>query len=186
MKKIVLFLTVMFSVSLFLSGCGASQAVNTPTPAATQTPQPTETSIPTNTPIPTVVPTIAPTSIPLRDPTTVLKENGFISYSSDFLCSAPGCNAYIENVTKLIAESAADGSKFSLVANASSDINRQIILLSKVFVSLYPDLVTDIMRAIPLTGTSGDVINVTGSNARYAWSVSGIWGFNAKVDITPK
>jgi hypothetical protein len=186
MKKIVLYLTVIFSISLFLSGCGVSQATNTPTPAATQTPQSTETSIPTNTPIPTVAPSETPASKTLPDPTNALKQIGFIAYSGDPLCSAPSCNAYIENVTKLVAEVAVDGTKFSLVANSGSEINQQIILLSKVFVSLYPDLVTDIMTSIPTTGTPGDVINVVGSNARYAWSISGIWGFNVKVDITPK
>jgi hypothetical protein len=186
MKKIVMYLTVIVSVSLFLSGCGTSQTANTPAPAATQPPQPTETSIPTNTPIPTVAPSETPALKTLPDPTDTLKQIGFITYTGDPLCSAPSCNAYIENVTKLIAEVAVDGSKFSLVANAGSEINRQIILLSKVFVSLYPDLVTDIMPSIPMTGTSGDVINVVGSNAKYAWSVSGIWGFNIMVDITPK
>jgi hypothetical protein len=78
----------------------------------------------------------------------------------------------------------ADGSMFSLVLAKEPVLS--ISLVNNVLTELYPDLASEIIKAIPTKGNSGELINGNGGNENYNWTVTGIWGFYIEVDIVSK
>ncbi|MHC1782485.1 MAG: hypothetical protein AB9891_06945 [Anaerolineaceae bacterium] len=177
-------------ISVSMSGCGSGQLFGptiTPTPTMTMTPTILPTISPTIIPsiMPTMTPTITSTPVPLPDPSGVIQENGLTAYLGDFRCIDPAvCKAYTKPGTGLILQLLVDGSKFSLVLNRDPGLS--ITLVKKILSALYPDLVSEIMNAIPVKGTSGDVITGQGGNENYNWTVTGVWGLVIEVDIEPK
>lgn len=133
---------------------------------------------------PTTIPTMAPTSKPLPDPSSVLKEFGFTVNSNDFTCTDPTCKEYEKSGTGLVIKIYSNGSMFSLIIMRDPSIS--IGWVKKVLTKLYPDFADDIVKAIPLKkGTNGTAISGQGSDENYKWNASGLWGFLIEVDIVP-
>lgn len=183
-------LTAVLVLTLIMVGCApsAAQTQQAPTQAAVPTLEPTGTPVPvptaTETPVPTQTPLPTPTKVPLADISGVVKEYGFVPYTGDFTCVAPGCAEYVDQSTGLLMQTFLDGSGFKITLGWP--INNKLGLFKKVITELYPDLATDIISAIPATGNSGDVVSAFGSDQNYNWDVGGIWYMAIFVNVVPK